>query len=184
MTSYPRVIQEVLEGMFPDSVWDDSAEATANRILRFWKEFVPDEKVPFSFTTFDAGDYGGQMIIVKDIEFSSLCAHHLLPFIGTAYVGYIPHLRMVGLSKIPRLVHHYAKGPQTQERMTHQIASHLKNATEAKGVAVVIEAKHTCMACRGVRQHNGAMVTSEMRGVFLTSPAPRAEFFAATNIGG
>ncbi len=177
-------IKRALEEIFPESVWDDSVEDTAKRIQRFWHEFKPYEEIDFKMTTFDAQDYGGQMIIVKDIEFSSLCAHHLLPFYGKAYVGYIPHLQMVGLSKIPRLVDYYAKRPQTQERMSHQIASYLKKVTEAKGVAVVIEARHTCMACRGVRKHNGSMITSEMRGVFLTSPAPRAEFFAAINIGG
>lgn len=179
-----NLIEKALEECFPESVWDDTAADTARRIHRFWLEFAPDDEVPFTMTAFDAGKYNEQMIIVENIEFSSLCAHHLLPFMGVAYVGYIPHMLMVGLSKIPRLVDHYAKRPQSQERMTHEIAAHLKRVTQAKGVAVVINSRHTCMACRGVRKHNGAMITSEMKGVFLTSPAPRAEFFAAIQIGG
>jgi GTP cyclohydrolase IA len=162
----------VIFGMeFP---WDDGVDATAMRVVRYLKEYVPQDKIDFNFTTFDA--VANQLVIVKDIEFSSICAHHLLPFYGVAHIGYLPNKKMVGLSKIPRLVDHFAHRPCTQEAMTADIAGFLKHELEAFGVAVVVEARHTCMACRGVRKHNGAMITSEMRGVFLTASEARQEF--------
>lgn len=163
-----------LSQIFGTDCWDDSPLVTAQRWFRAMEEFAPIDKLPFKFTVFDAEV--NQMIVVKGIKFSSLCAHHLFPFIGTAHVGYIPNKKQVGLSKIPRLVHHFASRPQNQERLTAQIASFLKNNLEAMGVAVVIEARHTCMSARGVREHDGLMRTSEMRGVFLSAAAARAEF--------
>jgi GTP cyclohydrolase I len=128
----------------------------------------------FSVTTFEATV--NQLIVVKDIEFQSLCAHHLLPIMGVAHVGYLPNKLLIGVSKIPRIVDHFARRPQTQEVLTSQIASFLKHKLEAQGVAVVVEALHACMAGRGVRKHNGRMRTSEMRGIFLTSSSARSEF--------
>ena len=167
-------LTKMLSALFGEECWDDSASNTAQRIVNYWKEFVPPKELDFNFTTFEPDV--NQLILCKDIEFSSVCAHHLLPFYGKAHVGYLPNQLMVGLSKIPRLVDYWAKRPQVQERLTAQIASDLKHRLAAQGVAVVIEARHTCMACRGVRQHNGLMITSEMRGSFLTAPAARAEF--------
>jgi GTP cyclohydrolase I len=156
-------------------VWDDGVERTAARVIRFWKEYAGRGNViDFAFTTFPA--HSNQLVICRDIEFSSLCAHHLLPFYGMAHIGYVPNKLQVGLSKIPRLVDFWATRPQVQEQLTEQIAGSLKDALEAMGVAVVIEARHTCMACRGIRTHNGLMVTSNMRGVFLTAEAARQEF--------
>ncbi len=168
-------LAQLLDEIFPGTVWDDSVYKTAGRVLRAWAEFVPQENPPFNFTTFDSGGIN-QLISVKDIEFSSMCAHHLLPFYGVAHVGYLPNKLMVGLSKIPRLVDWMAMRPCTQEALTARIASWLKNELQAQGVAVVIESRHTCMACRGVRKHNASMVTSEMRGSFLTSGDARQEF--------
>jgi GTP cyclohydrolase I len=169
-------LSNILLTMFGPQVWDDSIENTAKRILKFWGEYSHIGEEPFELTVFDAGDIGGQLIAVKDIEFSSICAHHLLPFYGKAHMAYVPHKKMVGLSKLPRIVDFFAKRPQVQERLTHEIASYVKDKLEAKGVAIVMEARHTCMSCRGVRKHNGAMVTSDVRGVFLTAPAARQEF--------
>lgn len=170
----------LLHEMFGSDIWDDSSADTARRVLSFWKEYQPKTELDFNFTTFlaesPAGKKINQLIIAKDIEFSSLCAHHLLPFYGNAHVGYIPNKLMAGLSKIPRMVDFWATRPCTQEALTANIASDLKNRLEAMGVAVVIESRHTCMACRGVRKHNGAMITSEMRGIFLTADAARLEF--------
>lgn len=166
----------IIKEMFGDGVWDDSAEKTALRVIKFWEEYRPKKEIDFELTTFPASV--NQLIVVKDINFSSLCAHHLLPFYGSAHVGYIPNELMVGLSKVPRLVDFWAARPCTQEALTAHIASDLKHRLSAMGVAVVIESRHTCMACRGVRKHYGAMVTSEMRGVFLTSGEARAEFLA------
>jgi GTP cyclohydrolase I len=166
----------LLKSVFGNECWDDSAEETAERIVGYWMEYAGDDP-EFRFTTFKA--YAQQMIIVKDIEFVSICAHHLLPFYGKAHVGYLPHDLMVGVSKIPRTVDHFARRPQTQERMAHQIADFLKQKLSAKGVAVVLEATHTCMACRGVRKPTALMIVNEMRGSFLTDPAPRQEFLAS-----
>lgn len=167
-------LEKILKKMFPETVWDDSVAHTAYRILKVWKEYVPQQELDFVFTTFSANV--NQMIVVKDIEFSSLCAHHLLPFTGYAHVAYLPNELMVGLSKIPRLVDYWAKRPTVQEVLTQRIAKDLKDRLKAQGSAVVIEARHTCMVCRGVRKHSGAMVTSEMRGVFLTGTAAKMEF--------
>jgi GTP cyclohydrolase I len=170
------VLTNILRTIFPNEVWDDSVERTAERVLSLWSEYVPPQELSFAFTTFPAKV--NQMIVVKDIEFSSLCAHHLLPFTGFAHVGYVPNELMVGLSKIPRLVDFWARRPTVQEYLTANIASDLKHRLQAMGVAVVIEARHTCMVCRGVRKHSGAMVTSEMRGIYLTAQAARTEFLS------
>lgn len=166
---------DLLKDIFGERCWDDSLEETAERVVSYWMEYAGNDDKEFNLTTFPAGDIK-QMIIVKDIEFVSLCAHHLLPFYGKAHVGYLPQDLMIGVSKIPRLVDHYAKRPQTQERLTHQIATDLKHALHAQGVGVVIESTHTCMACRGVHKPDAVMITNEFRGVFLTDPTPREEF--------
>lgn len=167
---------ETLHTLFPEDTWDDSPEDTARRVIAYLKEYVPPKELPFKFTVFPSTV--NQMIIVRDIEFSSICAHHLLPFDGLAHVAYLPNKLMVGLSKIPRLVDYWAHRPQTQERLTSQIASDLKHRLEAQGVAVVIESQHTCMSCRGVRKMQASMITSEMRGVFLTAGEARHEFLS------
>jgi GTP cyclohydrolase I len=167
----------LIADIFGTECWDDSAQRTAERILAFYAEYKPKNEMDFQFTTFPAT--ANQMIVVRDIEFSSICSHHLLPFYGKAHVGYIPNELMVGLSKIPRLVDYWAKRPCTQEVLTANIAADVKHRLAAMGVAVIIEARHTCMACRGVRKHNGAMVTSEMRGLFLTAGEARDEFLTA-----
>lgn len=167
-------IVRIISKIFGDDVWDDSAWATAGRVIRYWQEYKPKEEMDFKLTTFETNV--NQLIVVNNIEFSSICAHHLLPFWGIAHVGYIPNRLAVGLSKIPRIVDHFAAKPQMQERLTADVASFLKKELAPHGVAVIMTAKHTCMACRGVRKHNGHMTTSEMRGVFLTAEAARAEF--------
>lgn len=115
------------------------------------------------------------MILVKDIEFYSLCEHHLLPFFGQAHVAYIPKGKIIGLSKIPRLVDMYARRLQVQERMTQEIARSLNEAVDPQGVAVVLRAKHLCMIMRGVEKQHSSMVTSAMTGVFLEDPRTRGE---------
>lgn len=159
--------------------YDDSPAKTAERVLRAWAEFKPEPLPDFEFTAFPA--VANQLIVVRDIQFSSLCAHHLFPYYGVAHVGYIPNELMIGLSKIPRLVKWKAKRPSTQEALTKNVASELKHRLAAMGVAVVIEARHTCMACRGVEAHDASMATSEMRGVFLTSSEARQEFLSLIN---
>lgn len=170
-------LAEAIKAVLGDESWDDSVSETARRVLSYWKEFAPRKELDFKFTTFPA--IANQLIVVKDIEFVSMCAHHLLPYSGYAHVGYIPNGLMVGLSKIPRLVDHYAHRPSTQEMVTANIAAYLKHTLQAHGVAVVLEARHTCMSCRGVTKSEASMVTSEMRGVFLTSGEARSEFLAS-----
>ena len=118
------------------------------------------------------------MVLVKDITFASLCEHHLLPFIGKAHIAYLPNGKVVGLSKIPRAVDALAHRPQVQERMTEDLADLLMEELDARGVAVILEATHTCMATRGVRKTGSIMTTSSMRGAFRTNPATRSELLA------
>ncbi len=117
-----------------------------------------------------------EMVIVKDINVYSLCEHHILPFIGRAHVAYIPNGRVVGLSKIPRLVDMFSRRLQVQERLTTQIGEALEEVLEPKGVAVVVEAIHLCMMMRGVSQQNAFAITSSLRGEFETDPKTRSEF--------
>jgi GTP cyclohydrolase I len=117
-----------------------------------------------------------EMVIVKDIDFFSLCEHHLLPFFGKCHVGYLPNKKVVGLSKIPRVVDAFARRLQVQERLTVQIAETLKRKLDAHGVAVVMEARHLCMMMRGVEKQNTLAVTSSMLGAFRTQEQTRNEF--------
>ncbi len=117
-----------------------------------------------------------EMVIVKDIEFYSLCEHHLLPFFGRIHVAYVPNGKVVGLSKIPRLVEMLSRRLQVQERLTTQVAETLEQVLEPKGVAVVAEAIHLCMMMRGVSQQNAFAITSSLRGEFESDPKTRSEF--------
>jgi GTP cyclohydrolase I len=117
-----------------------------------------------------------EMVVVKDIDVMSLCEHHLLPFIGKCHVAYLPGKKIVGLSKIPRLVEMFSRRLQVQERLTTQIAQTLQDALQPRGVAVVIEAIHLCMVMRGVEKQNSKAVTSAMLGAFRNRPETRAEF--------
>ena len=117
-----------------------------------------------------------EMVIVRDIEFYSLCEHHMLPFLGRAHVAYIPAGRVIGLSKIPRIVDMYARRLQVQERMTRQIADFLQTTLQPQGVAVVVEAVHLCSMMRGVKKHDARMTTSAMHGAFRANLATRQEF--------
>src|SRR5213076_427174 len=119
-----------------------------------------------------------EMVIVKDIDFNSVCEHHLLPFAGKCHVAYMPRKKIVGLSKIPRLVEMYARRLQVQERLTTQIATTLDEVLQPRGVAVVMEAFHLCMLMRGVEKQNSKAVTSAMLGAFRDRPETRAEFMA------
>ncbi len=117
-----------------------------------------------------------EMVLVRDIEFYSLCEHHMLPFIGRAHVAYLPAGKVIGLSKIPRIVDMYARRLQVQERMTRQIADILQTTLEPQGVAVVVEGMHLCSMMRGVRKHDARMTTSAMHGAFRANLATRQEF--------
>jgi GTP cyclohydrolase I len=119
-----------------------------------------------------------EMVVVKDVDFASMCEHHLLPFMGKAHIAYLPNGKIVGLSKIPRVVDSVSRRPQVQEKMTEEIADLLMNELDARGVAVILEATHTCMTIRGVRKPGSITTTSAMRGTFRTNPATRSELLA------
>ncbi|MDD2923146.1 MAG: GTP cyclohydrolase I FolE [Anaerolineales bacterium] len=124
-----------------------------------------------------------EMVLVRDIEFFSLCEHHMLPFMGRAHVAYIPDGKVLGLSKIPRIVDMYARRLQVQERMTRQIADLLRDLLKPQGVAVVVEAMHLCSMMRGVKKHDARMTTSAMHGAFRANLATRQEFLANISRG-
>ena len=123
-----------------------------------------------------------EMVIVKDIEFYSLCEHHILPFWGKCHVGYLPRNRIIGLSKIPRLVDMFSQRLQVQERLTREIAEALETALEPRGVAVVIEGQHMCMMARGVQKQAPRMTTNVMRGTFRDDSSTRAEFLRCIQV--
>ncbi len=124
-----------------------------------------------------------EMVLVRDIEFFSLCEHHMLPFMGRAHVAYIPDGKVLGLSKIPRIVDMYARRLQVQERMTRQVADFLRDLLRPQGVAVVVEAMHLCSMMRGVKKHDARMTTSAMHGAFRANLATRQEFLANISRG-
>lgn len=134
-------------------------------------------------TTFEEVEGYDEMIVLRDIEFTSHCEHHVLPFTGVAHIAYIPTSKVVGLSKLARLVDVYAKRLQIQEKMTAQIASSLSDVLKPKGVAVVIEATHMCMTMRGVRKPGSIMQTSHLTGLFKSDPRTRGEFFSLLKHG-
>ncbi len=141
----------------------------------FTKGYEADPAQILKSATFDAQDYD-EMVIVKDIDFFSLCEHHLLPFFGKCHVAYLPQKKIVGLSKIPRVIEAFSRRLQVQERLTTQIARVIEDTIRPKGVGVVTEAFHLCVMMRGVEKHNAHMITSSMRGRFRSDPRTREEF--------
>lgn len=151
---------------------------TPERVRRMYAEltdgYATDPEALLNKAAFEV-DYD-EMVVVRDIEFYSLCEHHLLPFFGRAHVGYLPRGRVIGLSKIPRIVDMYAHRLQVQERMTQQVATFLMERLEPKGVGCVVEATHLCTVMRGVRKQQATMVTSAMLGTFRADARTRSEF--------
>lgn len=159
----------------------EGLQETPARFLKAWQEYTRGyrEKPEDILKSFEDGAQSvDEMVIVRDIPVYSLCEHHLAPFFGRAYVGYVPHQRILGLSKISRLVEVYARRLQVQERLTNQIADALDTHLQPLGVAVVIECRHMCMESRGVRHTGTATVTSALRGSIKTNADTRREFLA------
>jgi GTP cyclohydrolase I len=146
---------------------------TPKRYIKFLEQFTNPEN--FKFTTF-SNEGIDEMVLVSDIPFYSLCEHHLAPFFGTGSIAYIPSDKIVGLSKIPRVLDMFARKPQNQERITHQVAEYLMKELNPRGVAVVLKARHLCVEMRGVKKPGTLTTTSSMLGVFKTQINTRQEF--------
>ncbi|RME97290.1 MAG: GTP cyclohydrolase I FolE [Chloroflexi bacterium] len=176
-TSIEKSVVSILEnvGENPDR---EGLLRTPDRVARMYAELTEgyhtDPLKLINNALFEV-DYN-EMVVVKDIEFSSLCEHHMLPFLGKAHVAYIPNGKVVGLSKIPRIVDMFAKRLQVQERMTRQVADFINEVLQPQGVAVVIEGVHMCMVMRGVKKANAGMVTRTFLGQFEDNRDFRAEF--------
>ena len=158
---------------------------TPDRVARAYKEFFAGyEQDPEEIlrTTFEEVEGYDEMVLVKDIGVESHCEHHMVPIIGRAHIAYIPNNRVVGISKLARVVDIFAKRLQIQEKMTAQIANSIENVLKPKGIAVVIDASHQCMTTRGVNKPESSTVTSAMRGVFKDNPRTRKEFISINNM--
>jgi GTP cyclohydrolase I len=153
---------------------DEVLGETPRRVAATFSDFLSAE--PFELTTFPNTEGYDELVIARSIQFHSLCMHHLLPFVGVAHVGYIPADRIVGISKLARVVEKYARTLQIQERMTAQIANCLQENLEPKGVGVVLEAEHMCMSLRGVKKPGARTVTSYLHGAIRDDPRTRQEF--------
>jgi GTP cyclohydrolase IA len=181
MVEMKTSLEEAVGTLLTEIGEDPSREGlvrTPERVRRMYDELTAGYRVDPDALMNGAAfsvDYD-EMVVVRDIEFFSLCEHHLLPFIGKAHVGYLPRGRVIGLSKIPRIVDMYAQRLQVQERLTVQVADFLMDQLEPKGVGCVIEATHLCTMMRGVKKQEATMVTSSMVGTFRRDARTRAEF--------
>ncbi len=176
-----RAVREILLAVGEDPDREGLME-TPDRVARMYAEvFSGLHQDPRIHLTKLFTQKYDEMVVVKDIQFASFCEHHLLPFTGRAHVGYLPNGKVVGLSKIPRVVDTLARRPQVQERLTEDLADLLNAELGALGVAVVIEASHSCMTVRGVTKPGSSCVTSALRGAFRDRPATRAEVLSYLN---
>jgi GTP cyclohydrolase I len=164
----------------------DGLIKTPHRVAKMYAEllegYTQDVTDVINGAMFDV-EYGeNEMIVVSDIEYSSMCEHHMLPFVGRAHVAYIPGEKVVGLSKIPRIVDMFARRLQVQERLTNEVADALEDTIDPQGVIVVLEGQHSCASLRGVKKHGVNMKTTAQRGVFRNDPALRDEFYRLSGI--
>jgi GTP cyclohydrolase I len=175
-----RAFREILRWIGEDPERDGLKDTPA-RMIRAYREYFagyetdPEEALRTTFTEVDGYD---EMIVLRGVTFESHCEHHLAPIVGRAWVGYLPDRRVVGISKLARIVDIYARRLQIQERLTAQIANAIESVLKPRGVAVVVKATHHCMMSRGVRRHGADLVTSRMLGVFRDHPITRSEFLA------
>ncbi|MGW7458071.1 GTP cyclohydrolase I [Streptomyces sp. NPDC054797] len=156
----------------------ESLRGTPGRMTRAYAELFSPR--PFDLTTFPNDEGYDELVLARSIPLRSVCEHHLLPFVGTAHIGYLPGQRILGLSKLARVLEHFACRPQVQERLTKQVADWLQTHLEPKGVGVVIQAEHTCMTLRGVQAVGATTMTSTLLGLLRTDPRSRGEFLALT----
>lgn len=174
-----RIVRELLEAVGEDPA-REGLQRTPHRVEKSWCELLSGQYQTVSQVIGEGifHEDCSEMVLVKDIEFYSLCEHHLLPFYGRVHVGYIPDGRIIGLSKIPRIVDLFARRLQVQERMTSQIAQALQDALQPKGVGVVADGVHLCMMMRGVQKQNSSAMTSCLLGSFQSDAKTRNEFLA------
>jgi GTP cyclohydrolase I len=170
-----RAVREILTAVGEDPDREGLRDTPA-RVARMYAELLSGLRVdPKIYLEKFFTEKYDEVVLVRDIDFASLCEHHLLPFVGRAHVAYLPAGKVIGLSKLARVVEALARRPQVQERMTEEIANLLSTELNARGVAVVIEATHTCMTIRGVQKRDSLCVTSAMKGLFRTNQATRSE---------
>jgi GTP cyclohydrolase I len=173
-----RAVREILLAVGEDPEREGLVR-TPERVARSFAElFSGLREDPKRHLRVTFNEHHREMVVLRDIPFASACEHHLLPFTGRAHVGYIPQGRVVGLSKLARVVEGYARRPQVQERLTSEIADALMDELQPDGCGVVIEAIHTCMTIRGIKKAGATMITSAMRGGFRRRPETRAEFMS------
>jgi len=172
-----RAAADLLRALGMD-LHDASLAATPRRIARAYAELLTPRE--FNLTTFPNDEGYDELVLARGIAFTSICEHHLLPVTGVAAVGYLPDHRIIGLSKLARVVELFARRPQVQERMTKQIAGWLDTHLRPRGVGVVVHAEHSCMTLRGVQARGSSTVTSTLLGTLRTDPRSRAEFLALT----
>jgi GTP cyclohydrolase I len=158
----------------------ESLRGTPGRMARAYAELFSPR--PFDLTTFPNDEGYDELVLARGIPLRSVCEHHLLPFVGTAHIGYLPGQRILGLSKLARVLEHFACRPQVQERLTKQVADWLQTHLEPKGVGVVIEAEHTCMTLRGVQATGTTTMTSTLLGLLRSDARSRSEFLALTGL--
>jgi GTP cyclohydrolase I len=172
-----RAAHDLLTALGADTA-SESLRDTPRRMAAAYAELL--SPAPFEPTTFPNDGAYDELVVVCDIQFHSLCEHHLLPFVGVAHVGYLPGERIVGISKLARVVDHFARNLQVQERLTKQVAGWLEQELAPKGVGVVIQAEHMCMTLRGTAKPGARTVTSALAGAVRDDPRTRQEFLALT----
>jgi GTP cyclohydrolase IA len=172
-------VVELLAALGQD-VTDEHTRDTPRRVAAAYAEMLTPRA--FNLTTFPNAEGYDELVLAREIPFHSLCQHHMLPFKGVAHVGYLPGERILGLSKLARVVELFARGLQVQERLTKQVADWLQEHLEPKGVGVVMEAEHLCMSLRGVRADGSRTVTSALHGLLRSDHRSRAEFFALAGV--
>ena len=170
-----RAVADLLDALGVDRTADGLA-STPRRVARAYAELLTPR--PFRATTFDNDEGYDELVVARAIPFTSLCEHHLLPFTGVAHVGYLPDARLLGLSKLARVVDHFSRRLQVQERLTAQVANFIATTLQPKGVGVVLEAEHLCMSLRGVLSSGTRTVTSALKGLVRDDPRTRAEFLS------
>lgn len=173
-----EAVREILEAVGEDPQRPGLLD-TPRRVARMYAEMFaglhlkPERHLEVVFP-----EVYDEMVLIRDIPFTSMCEHHLLPFTGKAHVAYVPNGQVTGLSKIARVVEEIARRPQVQERMTQEIADLINTRLDTMGVAVVVQAEHSCMSIRGVKKHGSSTVTSALRGIFKSNESTRAEFMS------